>query len=458
MIRGCILALMAAAGCGAQTAYGPIPPAFFGMTTTSAADFPKVTIGTLGHPTSLAWAWIEKSKGKYDFSGFDTFVAAAKRQGLLDTATNTADIFMTFGSTPRWAAADPSSCTDHHGSLHCTSGPANIQDWADFIAAVMKHYNGVTQPHIRYYELWNEANSHFWSGSYADLVNLAKAAYPIIHADPHSMLLTPSTGGDQQSLTATAWMSAYLKAGGAAYADGGAFHGYAARRDVRPFPWPEQEATPGCAGKPYACEGSIATRVKDFRRVFDENGLKGKPMYQTEGSWGDRNVTDDDDQIAWLARWYLLQAGLRVPDNLQMTVWFCWGIGHNGQSWGGIETSAGAPTSAGIAYNEVYKWLVGASMDEPCSSAPGDTWSCALTRPGGYAGLAVWNTAGAKPYTPGARFTQYRDLAGHTVKVPPSGNITIGPKPILLESAGKPARGSGPQPARSFGQGDTPTR
>jgi len=371
---------------------------FFGITTTSSADFPKVTVGALGHPTSLAWAWIEKSKGVYDFSGFDGYVAAASRQGLLDTATNTVELTMTFGYTPQWAAADPASCANPHGFWRCTSGPAKIQDWANFITAVMRHYNGVAQPHIRYYELWNEANvSHFWSGSFSDLVNLARAAYPIIHADPRSMLLTPSTGGDGQRLTAPAWMDGYLKAGGAPYADGGAFHGYLARTGVTPFPWPEQDTTPGCATKPYACEGSIVTRVHAFRRVFDANGLKGKPMYQTEGSWGNGNVTGDDNQIAWLARWLLLQAGLRAACNLQMTVWFCWGHSNNGQHWGGIETAAGTPTPAGLAYIEIYKWLVGASMDEPCSSASDNTWTCAITPPGAHQGLAVWNSRASGP-------------------------------------------------------------
>jgi len=42
---------------------------------------------------------------------------------------------------------------------------------------------------------------------------------------------------------------------------------------------------------------------------------------------------------------------------------------------------------------------------------------------------------GVRSYTPGARFTQYRDLAGHTARIPPGGNVTIGPKPVLLESA-----------------------
>jgi hypothetical protein len=32
-------------------------------------------------------------------------------------------------------------------------------------------------------------------------------------------------------------------------------------------------------------------------------------MFDTEGSWGKGNVTDPDSRVAWLARWYQLQAG-----------------------------------------------------------------------------------------------------------------------------------------------------
>ena len=84
---------------------------------------------------------------------------------------------------------------------------------------------------------------------------------------------------------------------------------------------PEQDSTTGC--KAFAtCYGSVISRATQMRAVFDQNGLAGKPMYQTEGSWGNNSVTDPDTQVAWLARFYLLQAGLRSTLNLQMNAWF----------------------------------------------------------------------------------------------------------------------------------------
>jgi hypothetical protein len=229
---------------------------------------------------------------------------------------------ITLGMTPPWAAADPSSCITNKGMPRCTCGPANIQDWSNFVAALMNHYNGVTMPHVRYYELWNEMNINlFWTGSQTDMLNLAKAAYPIVHADMHSMLLTPSVAGPVGNIaknSGTAWMANYLDAGGAKYADGGAFHGYIGeQKGVTPFPMPDENSTSGCF-EYTTCYGSIVTKATMMRQVFDLHGLAGKPMFNTEGSWGDGTITGPDTQAAWLARWYLLQAGLRSSDNLQM--------------------------------------------------------------------------------------------------------------------------------------------
>ena len=290
---------------------GAFPPSFFSMTTVNENDYPKLTFGTLAHPEIGAWAWIERSKGSYDFTLFDKYVSDAAGHGLVDT-TNTVSLAITLGMTPPWAAADPRSCATVKGVARCKSGPANIQDWSNFITAVMNHYNGVTEPHVRYYELWNEMNINlFWTGTQTDMLNLAKAAYPIVHADPHSMLLTPSVAGpvgDLVKASGSTWMASYLDAGGARYADGGAFHGYIANNGVTPFPMPEEDSTSGCT-KFTTCSGSIVTKTTLMRQTFDQHGLAGKPMFDTEGSWGDGTVTDPDTQAAWLARWYLLQGG-----------------------------------------------------------------------------------------------------------------------------------------------------
>jgi hypothetical protein len=161
------------------------------------------------------------------------------------------------------------------------------------------------------------------------------------------------------------------------------------------------------------CWGSIVTQANRMRQVFDGHGLAGKPMFDTEGSWGQSNVTDPDTQAAWLARWYLLQAGLLVADNLQFVAWYTWGGGPS-QKWGTIESDSRATDLglAALAYNQIYEWLVGATIAQPCSAASDSTWTCNLTRPDGYVAKAVWNTAGSwtsRPTTgPSCPKLQYR--------------------------------------------------
>jgi hypothetical protein len=125
-------------------------------------------------------------------------------------------------------------------------------------------------------------------------------------------------------------------------------------------------------------------------------------------------------------------ADLRPTIDLQMVAWFTWDKAAFG--WGSIEDDAGEPTQAALAYTQVYGWLVGATVREPCASPPGGRWTCALTRPGGYHALAVWNTLGPRLYTPsGTDYVDYRTLAGNVVRVAPA-SVPIGAKPILLET------------------------
>ena len=407
----------------------PIPASFMGMNTVKATDFPPLPVGMLGHPPTLAWGWIERSRGQFTWTGFDNYVDDAASRGI--------DMVLTFGSTPGWAAANPSSCHVSFNVTICTSPPADIQDWIDFVTAVVNHFNGIAAPHIKYYELWNEANAgNFWSGTYSDMVNLAAAAYPIIHTDPSALLLTPSVAGPfggPRSNDGATWMTNYLDAGGYLYADAASWHGYIAQTGVTPYPMPEQDMTSGCM--PFTtCFGSITTKAYTMRAVFDNHGLAGVPMYNTEGSWGNGNVTDPDTQAAWLARWYLLQAGIAASTNLQTAHWYTWGGGAM-QTWGDIENDDGTPTEAGVAYATVYNWLVGSTIAEPCGpvSDGGSVWACELTLANGQPAEAVWDTSGGtSSYTPASQYAQYQDLAGNLNPVGADGTIPIEARPVLL--------------------------
>jgi hypothetical protein len=121
-----------------------------------------------------------------------------------------------------------------------------------------------------------------------------------------------------------------------------------------------------------------------------------------------------------------------------MTVfyWYCWDSTTWGTLWGGTVNKAG------IAYSQVYKWMTGATMPEPCS-VDGTVYTCSLNRAAGYRSLAVWDasktcTAGGgcptSNYTVPESFIQSRDLSGKVTSVQPGQVVLIGSKPILLEN------------------------
>ena len=402
----------------AAAAEGQIQPSFFGMGAVSSGDLPKVTYGILSHPP-LAWTAIEGTgRGVYDFTTTDLYVKGAPRD-----ANGVAQVDVVMGWTPGWAVAVQTHClTQKSGLVICTSAPDNLQDWTDFITQVAAHYNGVTAPHVKYYEIWNEANtSAFWTGSVTTLISMAKLAYPILKKDGYSQVLTPSVVWD----SGVKFMTGYLSHGGSSYADAVSFHGYPSKtgKGIKlPVPLPES---------PVSTNQAIQSMVGAFRVVADANGMQGKPLVTTEGGWGVSGVSDPDMQAAWITQYEILQAGLAALTNLQYQTWYTWGHASSGT----IETAQGQPTPAALAYQEVMAWLVG-STASPCKSSgsSGNLWSCGVG-----ANLIVWDASQtcsngsctAGPYNAPHGFTKYVDLTGavHTI----NGTIALGVKPILME-------------------------
>src|ERR1700693_4801733 len=141
---------------------GTLPPSFFATSIQvccpqTVTDFPPPSVnpGAYGHPTALHWSWIEPARGQYDWARFDEYINAAKSRGLVDANSAVFGMFVLSG-TPGWAVADQTSCkVNVIGLTVCTAPPDNIQDWIDFLTAVTYHYDGVTAPHVKYYEIWN---------------------------------------------------------------------------------------------------------------------------------------------------------------------------------------------------------------------------------------------------------------------------------------------------------------
>jgi len=418
-----------------------IPASFFALNNVNPGDNPAtdgMSYGAVGHPIKLAWPYIETARGIFDFSFYDQYVAIAPREG---TNGNVAVMDLTLGMTPSWAVTDQSTCRSApDGTVLCQAPPDNIADWQAFITALVGHYNGTTQPYIKYYEIWNEwnvvdATNGFWTGTIPQLVALEQAACTIIHAQAlnSSFVLTPSTVGSATSATdqAPQQLQQLFGAGGNACIDGVSFHGNLGLMSLNPYPLPGK----GCQQS--GCNGTIVQIADSYRQVMTQSGFAATvPLLDTEGGFESANITDPDQRAAWLAQFYALQSGLFNSDGLQWVSWFTWGA--PGVA-GNIETSSQTPDTAGVAYNQLYNWLVG-RVTAPCAQS-GTIWTCTLTGSSNYQAEIIWDdsqtcnngTCTTSPQPAPSGFTDARDLAGNPVTIT-NGTVPVGLKPIIVEN------------------------
>ena len=416
---------------------GSVPASFFALNNVEPSDDPALdgmSYGAIGHPIRLAWPYIEGAKGSFDFSFYDQYANSAP------TDQNGVALFdLTLGMTPGWAVANQGTCRQipNTSTLGCQAPPDNIQDWKDFITALIHHYNGTTAPHIQYYEIWNEWNfsdpdNGFWAGTTQQLVTMAQAAYPIVHQDPFSLVVTPSTVGPATTASdsAPSQLANYLQLGGAAAADVASFHGNVAQRTVLPYPLPGEP----CSAS--GCNGTIVQLANSYRQVMDSNGMLNQQLLDTEGGFEDASITDVDQRAAWLAQFYALQGGLFNSDQLQWVSWFTWGA--PGVA-GNIETSNQTPDPAGIAYNQLSDWLVG-RFPQACAQS-GKLWTCPLTGAGGYQAEILWDDSKTcsggncttAPQPVSNNFVKYRDLTGNSTAIS-NGTVPVGLKPVIVEN------------------------
>jgi hypothetical protein len=472
VLLNCVLA--AGFAQSAPTA-GPIPRTFFGMhinrPNTPWPDVPFGSLRMLGNMTT--WYHLEGAgRGRYDWHNLDVWLNAARSHNV--------DVMYTFSRTPGWAAADTrAACGPRRGEADC-SPPSDLNKTAscqaplagvnttdcqfkEFVTSLMDHVCSGTAPNkscqIVAYSCWNEPNlDGFWVGTYAESAKMCADVVKIVKDQCKSCVtLTPDvsaatsgdTKGNGDSRSYDEWMQHFLAAYSNfsnEYPDAGAFHPYAARTwNINPVPFPETFAGSGCpgGGQSPACPDTLLGKIATMRSILDSGGMSGRPLWATEGGWGTNGELPNlDAQAAYVARWLILQASAGV----QRAYWFMWDNGGDARGWGGMWDPRDGTNKAGIAYGQVYNWLVGATFTKPCSGDQG-VWTCDISRPGGYYGRIVWNTlnsydpASTYRYAPGGDFTQYRDLSGGKAGITATASLNIGSKPILLEKLPTP----GPQ-------------
>lgn len=369
-----------------------VPPTFFGMTLVNQTDWPKDSVGALGKAPNVNWPYSEPQRGVFDWANLDSWVQTA--------ANHKVDFFFSNSLVPPWAAANLSTCSPTYSGSPvegCTSGVANIQDWDNFVTALATRYKGKL-----IYELWNEPNSRTYTGTLAEMVTLTSHEYNIIRSiDPGALIITPAcTYGVSGAANC---LDQYFSAGGPTGVDIISWHGY----------WPDPE--------------HVASEIAKIRTTMTKYGLSSKPMWDTEGAW--TAALTASQQAGFVARYYLMHAS----SGAARFYWYAWDSPTTGTMW---DPSLGLHQDA-IAFQQVFDWMVGATISSPCTMASNFTWTCTLTRPGGYEAVAVWNSVGTASYTPATIYKSYRDLTGKTNAV--QGPVTVGYNPVLFENQVRPA-------------------
>jgi hypothetical protein len=389
VLLSCVLASSVLTSCGADFAYpnqGIIPRSLFGMTVLDFQNVnPSLSYGTTRTWDSfpmLDWADINSAPGVYDFQYLDEFL---KKNELRN-----ADVIYTFGRTPQWASSQPQA-QGPYGPGQCAP-PADLQDWDDYVTAIASHA-GVR---IIYWELWNEPQDpDYYCGDQQTLVTMAQHAYRIIKSiNPAAQVMTPAasaSGGPR-------WLDQYLSRGGGDYADIMSFHGYCNNQAE-----------------------SINSVVSQYRSV--------KPLWDTEADWaGDADdvLEGSPNRAAFMAKYYLLQ----WSDGVSRFVWYA----YDGGAWGGLWNASTGVDPDAAAFGIVQQWMAGASMSSRCAADAGDTWTCTLSRAGGYRALVLWNSTKTQSYHVPQDYTDVRDLSGN-VRALSGGNLQVGDSPVLIETA-----------------------
>jgi hypothetical protein len=420
-----------------QSNSGPgVPVSFFGLHVNQLnSPWPTVPFASYRSQDSgyIKWADINTSDQTYDWTTFDDWMARAESNGQ--------DIMYTLFITPTWASSrGVKTKSPDYGCVYANiSGPGGCdppddlnadgsgtdQHWKDFITAMMQHLG---PGRIKYWEVWNEFNNPVeWSGSQAQMLRMAKDAYNIVKLmDNNALLTSPSVS--TPIFAVDSYLLPYLQSGGGTYADIIAVHGYINLNDVCPSSCPDPQM--------------IAAVLDKSRAAMAASGQTYKPLFDIEGSWGQgTNMTDPDMQVAFTARYFLVQAaGTTKSRGFDKFYWYGWDFRDTGSFY---DPQTGTLTASGAAYRQLHNWLVGATVSG--CSAEATQWTCSMTRRG-YQSEAIWDSSqtclngncSTVAISVAPVYTQYRDLSGHVMAIA-NGTVPIGLKPILLESGSAPA-------------------
>ncbi len=419
---------------------GVIPASYFGtdISAGTGSPWPLITFGALGKGAGTKWVYIEQVKNTFVWTTQDAYVSNANAHSVPVLVTPILD------GAPPWAVGGGTDCTNPGNytlsQCQCTAAPNGGQQcfgpvtdttgMATFLNTLVTRYNGSNgHGKVQAYEVQNEPESS--STPLANLVLQMNAVHDAVRAnDPTAEVWGPGMTFPDTYYTSGNLFDQYVAAGLTKDLNALDFHGYPHGCCGGAAQAPEI----GMSGSCIAGTGGFVSCVQ--AAITRDGYASTTRVNQSEGSWGLNTSypigTGTNDRPGWLARFYLLgwSSGVSRSD------WYS----YDSPAWGTLETSNVLNTT-GTAYNQVYLWMTGSTMNTPCS-ASGTVWTCGLINSSGVQTLAVWNTAGSGSYAPAAQYTTYKNLAGGTNSVS-GGSVTIGLQPILLVSANRPLAPTG---------------
>jgi hypothetical protein len=149
------------------------------------------------------------------------------------------------------------------------------------------------------------------------------------------------------------------------------------------------------------------------------------PIWNTEGGWGKNDqLPDENAQVSFLMRWYLLQ----FTNGVARAYWYQW----DNPVWGTLWREGSGITPAGAAYQQVHEWISGTTAASPCRSRKSSKlWTCDLQK-GNVLYRAAWSTAGEEPFPDINTVDSYVDSLGakHAVNGTP---VMVGLQPMLFK-------------------------
>jgi hypothetical protein len=301
-------------------------------------------------------------------------------------------------------------------------------DWENYVRTVVRRYKG----RIRHYEIWNEPAfteveatiqkngiAKFFSGSAVKLAEMGRIAYRVIkEEDPGATVVSPSAVTGELGVRR---LEAYLAAGGAKTSDVVGFHFYTTpperlidiHRSLRAM---------------LTKHGHATTPIwnTEMGYVFERPALGIKPVESVKSI---EDVLSSQLGAAYVARALLLSAAVGI----ERVYWFDWETEKPPLLPMGLADEDGQKlNAAGVAYAQMLRWLVGATILS-CESRKG-IWSCALQR-GDQQAWIIWQTSARTPVKLQNQWhaTAIETLSGSAARIAGDDPIEVSSSPTLLK-------------------------